>query len=270
MTDAFAPAAPPLLDEDTPRYVRVEVDGPVAHLVMDRPPLNVLHLPMLAELEKACGRLSNERSLKCVVLRGAGRAFCAGVDVADHTPDRVQWMLELFHGAVRRLMSLPFPVVAAVNGAALGGGCELLMACDVVLACDDAKIGQPEIRLGAFPPVAAAVLPRLMGRQRALDLVLTGRTLSATEAWEIGLVTRVLAAETFDDDVAAYAALLASRSGPVLRLAKRAVLEGAELPLQEAVGRAERIYLDELMPLEDAHEGIRAFIEKRDPVWKEA
>jgi cyclohexa-1,5-dienecarbonyl-CoA hydratase len=166
--------------------------------VLDRPPLNVLNLPMLAELEKTCALLSNERSLKCVVLRGAGRAFCAGVDVADHTPDRVERMLELFHGAVRRLMALPCPVVAAVNGAALGGGCELLMACDVVLARDDARIGQPEIRLGAFPPVAAAVLPRLIGRQRALDLVLTGRTLSAEEAREMGLVTRVLAAETFE------------------------------------------------------------------------
>jgi cyclohexa-1,5-dienecarbonyl-CoA hydratase len=252
------------------RCVRVERSGAVARLVLDRPPLNVLNLQMLAELEDAFTGLSNERSLKCVVVTGAGRAFCAGVDVADHTEDRVGRMLERFHGAVRRLMALPCPVVAAVNGAALGGGCELLMACDVVLARDDAKIGQPEIRLGAFPPVAAAVLPGLIGRQRTLDLILTGRTMTAEEAREIGLVTRVLAVETFEADVEAYAALLASRSGPVLRLAKRAVTETADLPLQEAVGRAERIYLEELMRLEDAHEGVLAFMEKRDPVWKEA
>jgi cyclohexa-1,5-dienecarbonyl-CoA hydratase len=263
---AASPAAAP--GEDPP-FVRLEGEGAVVHLVLDRPPLNVLNLRMLAELEDVLARVSNERSLKCLVVRGAGRAFCAGVDVADHTDERVERMLELFHGAVRRLMALPCPVVAAVNGAALGGGCELLMACDVVLARDDARIGQPEIRLGAFPPVAAAVLPRLIGRQRALDLVLTGRTLGAEEAREMGLVTRVLAVETFEREVDEYAALLASRSGPVLRLAKRAVVEGEELPLQEAVGRAERLYLRELVPLEDAREGLRAFMEKRDPRWRE-
>jgi cyclohexa-1,5-dienecarbonyl-CoA hydratase len=252
------------------RCVRIEQSGTVARLILDRPPLNVLNLSMLGELEDSLAHLSNERSLKCVILTGAGRAFCAGVDVADHTPDRVETMLERFHGAVRRVMALPCPVVAAVNGTALGGGCELLMACDVVLARDDARIGQPEIRLGAFPPVAAAVLPRLIGRQRTLDLILTGRTMTAEEAREIGLVTRVFAVETFDAEVQAYAALLASRSRPVLRLAKRVVTETADLPLPEAVGRAERVYLEELMQLGDAHEGVLAFMQKRDPVWKEA
>jgi cyclohexa-1,5-dienecarbonyl-CoA hydratase len=265
-----AAAPPPSAPAEGTRWVRLERSGPVIRLVLDRPPLNVLHLDMLAELEDALAALSNERSLKCLVLTGAGRAFCAGVDVADHTDERVGPMLARFHGAVGRLMALPFPVVAAVNGAALGGGCELLMACDVVLARADAKIGLPEIRLGAFPPVAAAVLPRLIGRQAALDLILTGRTLSAEEAREIGLATRVLAAETFDEDVAAYASLLAGHSGPFLRLAKRAAAEGAERPAGDAVAHAERIYLEELMGLEDAREGVRAFMEKREPAWKEA
>jgi cyclohexa-1,5-dienecarbonyl-CoA hydratase len=255
--------------EETPR-VRLERHGAVSHLVLDRPPLNVLDLRMLAELDDVLAAISNDRTTKCLVLRGAGKAFCAGVDVADHTEDRVERMLELFHGAVRRLMALPFPVVAAVNGAALGGGCELLLACDVVLARDDARIGQPEIRLGVFPPVAAAVLPRLIGRQRALDLILTGRTLRAGEARELGLVTRVLAAESFEREVEEYAARLASHSGPVLRLAKRAVLEGAGLPVGDAVEHAERLYLRELVPLADAREGLRAFMEKRDPEWREA
>jgi cyclohexa-1,5-dienecarbonyl-CoA hydratase len=265
-------AAPPAAAKgaEGTRFVRVERSGSLARLILDRPPLNVLNLEMLADLEDALATLSNERSLKCVLLTGAGRAFCAGVDVADHTEDRVRPMLERFHAAVRRMMALPCPVVAVVNGAALGGGCELLMACDVVLARDDARIGQPEIRLGAFPPVAAAVLPRLIGRQRTLDLILTGRTMTAEEAEEIGLVTRVFAMETFEAEVEAYAALLASRSGPVLRLAKRAVAETADLPVQEAIGCAERIYLEELMRLDDAHEGVLAFMQKRDPVWKEA
>jgi cyclohexa-1,5-dienecarbonyl-CoA hydratase len=263
----LSPAAP---EERRGPGVRLEMRGRVGHLVLDRPPLNVLDLATLAELDDACAALSNERSLTCVVLRGAGRAFCAGVDVADHTDDRVDRMLELFHGAVRRLMALPCPVVAAVHGATLGGGCELMMACDMVLASENARIGQPEIRLGAFPPVAAAVLPRLIGRQRALDLILTGRVIGAGEAREMGLVTRVLPTAEFEAGVDAYARELASLSGPVLRLAKRAVLEGSEGTVAEAIGRAEWLYLRDLVPLEDAREGLRAFMEKRDPVWKEA
>jgi cyclohexa-1,5-dienecarbonyl-CoA hydratase len=162
------------------------------------------------------------------------------------------------------------PVVAAVNGAALGGGCELLLACDLVIASERAKLGQPEIRLGVFPPVAAALLPRLIGRQRALDLVLTGRVIAATEAQAIGLVGRVVPAEGFDEAVDEYVGSLSSLSRPVLRLTKRTVVEGMAESLWEAFDRAERRYLDELMELEDAHEGLAAFLEKREPVWRDA
>lgn len=251
-------------------YVRLERAAGVARLWLDRPPLNVLHLPMLRELGAALNEEAAARESKVLLLTGAGRAFCAGVDVADHAADRVQETLPLFHSVVRQLMALEFPVVAAVNGPALGGGCELALACDIVWARQDAKIGQPEIQLGVFPPVAAALLPRLIGRARALELVLTGRAISAEEARDWGLVSRVLPADGFAEAVEEAIGTLTALSRPALCLAKGAVQEGLELPFDAALQRAEDLYLTELMRCEDPHEGLAAFQEKRKPVWKDA
>ena len=249
------------------RYTR---EGGIGRLVLDRPPVNVLDLAALEALDGALAKAAADRKLRVLAISGAGRAFSAGVDVADHTADRVGRMLELFHGAIRRLMALEPPVVALVHGAALGGGCELALACDLVLARDDLRLGQPEIQLAVFPPVAAALLPRLVGRQRAMDLVLTGRAIRADEALRMGLVSRVFAAAEFDVGTEAVLATLAAQSGPAMRLAKRAVADGAELAFAPALARAEAIYLNDLMQLPDAREGLTAFIEKRPPVWEDS
>jgi len=255
----------------TGEFLRLERPGDgVARLVLNRPPLNVLHTPMLQELDEVLTDLAADPELKLLVMTGEGKAFCVGVDVADHTADRVELMIEAFHGVIRKLLLLEVPVVAAVNGAALGGGCELLLACDLVIASEKAKLGQPEIRLGVFPPVAAALMPRLIGRQRALDLVLTGRVIGAAEAREMGLVGRVVPVEGFDEAIAEYVGSLSSLSRPVLRLTKRTVVEGMAESLWDAFDRAEKRYLHELMELDDAHEGLAAFLEKREPVWRDA
>lgn len=250
-------------------YVGLELSKAVARLVLNRPPLNVLHIPMIRELRAALDQVAADEGVKVLVITGAGRAFCAGVDVADHTAARVGEMLHVFHDAIRQVMSLEMPVIAAVNGAALGGGWELAMACDMVVAREDAKIGQPEIMLGCYPPVAAALMPRLIGWQRAMELILTGRTITAAEGQPLGLVNRTLPAETFAQGVDEFIGPLTALSRPVLRMTKRVVKEGLELGFQAALERAEAIYLNELMQLEDAHEGIAAFMEKRKPVWKE-
>ncbi|MEE9208090.1 MAG: enoyl-CoA hydratase-related protein [Gemmatimonadota bacterium] len=252
------------------RFLRLDVADGVARVTLDRPPLNVLDIPMLQELDVVLAALGENDDLKLLVLTGEGRAFCAGVDVADHTAERVEFMLETFHGVIRRLLGFEFPVLAAVNGAALGGGCELLLACDMALAASDAKLGQPEIRLGVFPPVAAAILPRLVGLQHAMDLILTGRVLSAAEARDIGLVSQVADPDEFGRLVDERVAMLSALSRPVLRLTKRAVLDGLELPLSDALAAAERRYLGELMGFDDPHEGLAAFMEKREPVWRDA
>ena len=248
--------------------VRVRRDGAVAHVTLDRPPVNVLTAAMLEELDGCLCEAGEDRGAKVIVLEGAGKAFCAGVDVADHTETRVQATLEVFHRVARRLLAMPQPVIAAVHGAALGGGMELALACDVVLARDDAKFGQPEIQLGVFPPVAAALLPRLVGRQRAMDLILTGRTVPAAEAAQLGLVSQVLPADGFAAAVDGRAAQLASLSGAALKLAKRAMIAGFDTTADLAIARAESLYLTELVAEPDAHEGIAAFLEKRQPRWR--
>jgi cyclohexa-1,5-dienecarbonyl-CoA hydratase len=250
-------------------HVRIERHGGAVHIVLDRPPLNILDIAMLEELDGALREVAGNDQAAVVVLTGEGRAFCAGVDVADHMGDRMGRMLDAFHAVIERLLSFEAPVIAAVNGAALGGGCELLLACDLVLARSDARLGQPEIRLGVFPPAAAALLPSRIGVHRALDLILTGRTLHATEALAIGLVSRVLPAEGFAAAVDAFVSDLASLSAPVLRLAKRATVLRATNRL-ERLEAAERLYAGELMQLTDPHEGLSAFLDKRAPVWKGA
>jgi len=250
----------------TARYKR---DAGIGRLVLDRPPLNVLDLATLETLEVALAEAAADRRLKVLAVSGAGRAFSAGVDVADHAADRVERTVGLFHGVVRRLMAFEAPVVAVVHGVALGGGCELALACDMILARDDLKLGQPEIQLGVFPPVAAALLPQIVGRQRALDLILTGRILGAGDALQMGLVKQVFGAGEFEAGTEAVLGAVASFSAPSLRLAKRVVLTCADLPFGPALARAEEIYLHELMLLPDANEGIAAFLAKRPPVWQE-
>lgn len=250
-------------------HVRVE-HGAAARITLDRPPVNVLTIAMLEELASAVEEAAAAPEAKVLVLTGAGKAFCAGVDVADHTEDRVESMIHAFSRAIRSLLEVRIPVVAVLNGAALGGGLELALACDIVLAATTAKLGQPEIRLGVFPPAAAALLPRRVGVQHALDLVLTGRTVTAAEAAGLGLVTRVAAPDHLDAAVAELVDGLAELSRPVLALAKRAVLDGLERPLEEALVHADALYLNDLMRLDDPHEGLAAFTEKREPVWSDS
>lgn len=247
----------------------LECGEEVARLILNRAPLNILHIPMLRELSQALDEVAAADNLKVFTITGAGRAFCAGVDVADHTRERAREMLGLFHGVIRRIMNLRVPVIAMVNGLALGGGWELAMACDLVLARDDAKIGQPEIQLGVFPPVAAALMPGLVGRQRTLELLLTGRVMTAAEGERIGLVTRSFPADEYANGVEEVVSRFVALSRPVLCLTKRAVIEGMEMPLPDALERADFLYLEELMRLEDPHEGLAAFLEKRQPTWKD-
>jgi cyclohexa-1,5-dienecarbonyl-CoA hydratase len=247
--------------------VHLTADGGLRRIDLDRPPLNVLDLATLRSLDEALVRVGEDPEAALLLITGRGKAFCAGVDVADHTPERVDDMIALFHRALERLMALELPVVAAINGAALGGGLELALACDILLARDGARMGQPEIRLGVLPPFAAVVLPRLLGRARALDLCLSGRTFDAAEARGMGLVQHVFPQASFADDAEAYVADVASLSRPVLRLTKRAVVASLDVSLEEALRATERLYLDELMRLADAREGLAAFLEKRQPVW---
>jgi len=253
----------------TTSSIQLHREPRIATITISRPPLNILDIPTIDRLGETIAELAADPELLVIILRGAGeRAFSAGVAVQDHTPDRVGPMLDSLHGTIRRLRDLDAITIAAVHGHCLGGGMELAMACDLVIASDDARFAVPEIELGCFPPVATAMFPSRIGAGLTLDLALTGRMLTAEEAERMGLVTRRIGAEGLDALVREIAERIAARSAPVVRLTRKAVRAGRDLPFPEALAETERIYKEELLPLEDVEEGAAAFLEKRRPVWK--
>lgn len=247
--------------------IRYTSDGAVARITLARPPLNILTIPMMQEVNAALQAAAAEPALRALVLAAEGKAFCAGVAVEDHVGDRVKPMIEAFHRIFHLLHGLDCATIAVVHGPALGGGAELAAFCDFVIAGERATIGQPEIRLGVFPPVAAWCYPRRIGEARTVQLLLTGETLTAQEAQRVGLVDRVVPDSELEAAARAAIDLYASKSAVALRLARRAVREAASRPFEQAIGEAERLY-DRLMQTEDATEGLRAFLEKRQPVWR--
>lgn len=250
-------------------HLVVKVTGPEVRLTLDRPPLNVLNLEMMEELDSALTEIESVEGGRVLVIDAGGKAFCAGVDVRDHMGDSAKPMLELFHRVIRKLWHHPLPSVCVLKGAALGGGCEVAVSCDFVLALESATLGQPEVAVGVFPPPAAALFPKLCGLSVAKDLIMTGRIIDAREACSLGLVTKVVGEEELDIETAELVKLLSTRSLPVLQLARKAIYSSVDLSLDAALSRAESIYLDELAVLEDSEEGLRAFTEKRKPEWKD-
>ncbi len=251
-------------------FLHVEVCDGMVTVTLDRPPLNVLNNPMLDELNAALESLLSDKNLSAMVLDARGKAFCVGVDIADHTPDQAGDMIHRFHGVFRKLALSDALTIAVVNGAALGGGCELACFCDIVLASDRSKFGQPEVQVGVFPPIAACAFPTSIGLRAAIEVVALGQTVDADEARRIGLVNHVYSTDEFDDRVKTYLANIRSLSRPVVRLAKKATSLVAREQFLSHLEQVERLYLDDLMKLSDSHEGIAAFMEKRRPVWKHA
>ena len=247
--------------------VRFEDEGGARWITLERPPVNVLDIATIQALDAVLAPLADRSDLKAVVLRSAiPRTFSAGVDVRDHTRDRVGAMLEAFHGVFRRLEALPQATVASVDGTCLGGGCELAAFCDITLATARSVFGQPEIDVGCFPPLASVWLPRVAPRAAA-ELVLTGAPIGAADAARVGLISRVV--DDLEAETRRVARLLAGKSAAVLKLARRALREGAGGPFDEALARVEALYRDDLLATEDMDEGVQAFLEKRPPRWKD-
>jgi cyclohexa-1,5-dienecarbonyl-CoA hydratase len=249
--------------------VLFEIVDRAAFLTLSRPPLNVLDTELLRELDDRLARVQRTGGVDFVVLRGEGpRAFSAGVDVKDHTREKAPAMLEAVHAVVRRLIEQPQVTIAAVDGACLGGGLEIASCCDLVVATEQSFFATPEITVGCYPPVALARFAFLIGYHPAAELVLTGKRLSAAEAKAAGLVNRVAGAEGLDAAVESLLAELREKSAAVLRLAVRGLREMAFADFARRLKHAERLYLDELLETEDVEEGVRAFLEKREPRWR--
>ena len=238
-------------------------------ITWERPPLNVFDLALLREMDQVLMACAHDAEVDVAVFQGAGaRAFSAGVDVRDHTREKVPEMLEAVHGVIRKMLALPQVTIAAVRGLCLGGGCEIASSCDLIIAAEDSAFATPEILVGCYPPVALARFAQLIGYHRAAEMILTGRRFSAREAQALGLINRVAEVENFDAGVSELVNELTSKSGSVLRLTLKGLREQSCAGFDQALKRSEEIYCHELLQTEDVEEGVSAFLQKRAPKWR--
>jgi cyclohexa-1,5-dienecarbonyl-CoA hydratase len=243
--------------------------GPrIASIVLNRPPLNIINLEMLDELNAAWSEVEDLKAQVAIISASGDRSFSAGADVADHMPGKVETLIEKFHHFIRRIRKSECITIAAIHGHTLGGGAELAMTCDLIVAASDMRLGQPEILLGCYPPVAVAYLPAAIGLHKATEMVLVGESITAAEAERLGLVNKVVSRENLGEAVDSYVDKLLEKSSAVLALTKRALREGAGRHFEKALDRSQELYLHELIKTDDMVEGLNAFLEKRAPAWK--
>ncbi len=262
---ALRQAAP---QPDDFQFVRFLVQGEIARLTLDRPEHNLLNERMLAELASGINKLAEQSEIKLIILDSAAKTFCGGIELDEYTPRRVFQLLDAFHGAFSAMLDTSKPMLVIVNGPASGGGAELAALGDLVIATPNARFAQPEIKLGVFPPLAAAILPNILGPKIASELVLTGESMTAERARELGLVNWLVPENELQKKVDEVVARVTAQSGPVLTMAKKAIVGSIGLPLRDGVRNSMKVFLNELAELEDSQEGLRALVEKRSPKWK--
>jgi cyclohexa-1,5-dienecarbonyl-CoA hydratase len=260
----------PMETQSVTKYSRIALalDPPVARVALVNPPLNIIDIPMMEEVAEVLTEIETRPEISVLVIRGSQKAFSVGVDVAAHTPDKVEPMLAKFHAVIRALIGSKKVSIAAVHGHCMGGGAELAMVCDLVYTSELATWGFPEIKLGCYPPVAVTALAALVGQKQAADLVLTGRSITGREAAGIGLANSVVPEVDLEHAVEDAVHHLSQLSPAVLAVAKKAIYAWDSIHFDKGLARAEEIYFGELMKTQDAVEGVNAFIEKRAPVWK--
>ncbi len=242
----------------------------VTTLTLARPPLNILNEELVSRLDATLEALLPDPETRMVVLTsGIPGTFSAGADVREHLPPDHRSMIPKFVALCDRLVRSPKPTMAVVDGRCLGGGMELALSCDFVVCTDRSTFGQPEISVGVFPPIGAALYPRLLGLRSTYRVLLDPRPIEAAEALRIGAVNRVVPPSELASIVKSLTTAIAGSSGAVIALAKRAIREGLPLSWDLARDRATQVYLDELMGTEDAIEGLQAFLAKRRPHWKD-
>jgi cyclohexa-1,5-dienecarbonyl-CoA hydratase len=251
------------------QHIRFRIDDRVGRITFARPPLNVFNIEMMREIASAVTEC-NQREIVAIVFDADKecRSFSAGVAVEEHLEELIFQMLDAFHAIFRLLEQVAKPSIALVDGAALGGGCELVAACDIVIASDRARFGQPEIKRGVFPPVAAVLLPLVIGEKRARELILTGEIIDVVEAGRLGLCRYVVPSAQLEPKLLEVLAKLRELSGTSLQFARQALDLGRGRSIEAALSEQENIYLHELMKTEDANEGVKAFMDKRRPVWR--
>ncbi|MFH1375646.1 MAG: enoyl-CoA hydratase/isomerase family protein [Patescibacteria group bacterium] len=248
-------------------FIKTQFDDGLMTVTLDRPPLNILNIAMMNEINEVLERCCLMQHLKVFLFNAEGKHFCAGVDIGEHMGDTAGNMIRAFHNMFKLLHKLEAITVASVHGNCLGGGMELAVFCDMVVAGTTAQFGQPEIKVGVFPPVAVQLLPRIIGMKPAIELILSGKTIDPHQCKSMGLVNVVTGdlISTTKIFVKPYLDL----SAAVIRLTKRAIREGLSVPgFGGSLKLIEELYLGPLMDTHDANEGLTAFMEKRKPEWK--
>ena len=251
-------------------YILSKTDNHVGIATLNRPEvLNALSVELMDQLIAALEGFDNDPNIRVIVLTGSERVFAAGADIADMAEASVVQMSERNNLARwKRIAAVRKPIIAAVSGFALGGGCELAMHCDMIVASESAKFGQPEINIGVMPGAGGTQrLTRAIGKFRAMELILTGRFLSARDAYDAGLVTRVVPKERFLAEALRLAHELATKPPLALKLAKEAILAADEMSLTQGLEFERRLFYS-LFATEDQKEGMKAFLEKRKPTFE--
>jgi len=248
-------------------HIEVKFENGLGTITLDRPPVNVLNIAMMEEINEVLASWQGEKALKVVLFDAVGKCFSAGVDVGEHMGDMAPKMIGAFHRMFRLMDLLGIPTLASVYGSCLGGGCEVAVFCDLVISSEDAKYGQPEVQVGVFPPIAAQIMPRIIGRKAAMDLIMSGRIISAEEALGMGLINKIVAKDDLNSATQDFLKPYLKLSAEVLRKTKKAITAGLMDDFEPSLKVIEDIYLNELMPTADAQEGLNAFMEKRKPIW---
>ena len=247
----------------------IEQQGPIGIVRLNRPDkLNALNSALMEQLVEALERFDADGEIRCMLITGNERAFAAGADISEMAEASMVEMLQRNNLARwERIRRIRKPIVAAVSGYVLGGGCELMMNCDIVIASETARFGQPEINIGVMPGAGGTQrLTRAVGKALAMDMILTGRFITAREALAAGLVSRVVPAEHYFSEALKVCRELAERAPIALQLAKEAVLKAFEMPLSEGLEHERKLFYM-LFATEDQKEGMRAFLEKRKAVY---
>ena len=250
------------------KHLKFEKSDAVARITLDRPKFNMMNIEMMDELNGLFETLMQDDDLKCIVLYAEGKHFCTGVEVADHKPEKVDDMMAVFNRIFELTEQIEVPIIAAVQGYCLGGGMELAIACDVIVAAKGAQFGQPEIKVGFFPPYAAMRLPQLVGPARAIEICTTGKFYSAEEAQLMGMVGYVAEDDRLGETTDKIVKEIQTSSALIIRLNKRAVRQHLGLAFKPALAGVSDLFLNTLMKTEDTQEGIASYEEKRKPVWK--
>ncbi len=250
------------------KYILFDTTTFAAKITLNFPPYNVLTVPMMVELAEAIESLNGRADVKCIVMESAQKAFSYGISVEDSRPERIFQTLDAFNRVFQAIAEIGKPLLVIVNGPAIGAGSELVAFGDLVIATPNARVAQPEVKMGVVPPFAAIMLPQLIGPKKTYELILTGNPLTAEDAQQFGFVNKVVPEAELKKTVDEMLARIGQFSGPVLEMTKKVISQSIGRPLAEAMKKSQDIYLNQLYALEDVQEGLRAVVEKRQPVWK--